>query len=207
MDNNGSDDTAYSINLGKEQIKVKGKLKNSTDIEIKNIKIDIKGKYIRIAEVREEWDEDITNPKLTINMLKKRGVRIDLFTFVQRLPESRPKYNYYMEWDNVAAIPITSYEYWLKNQIPKQTRNRIKKAIKTGVVIKNIDIGEELFKVPTPRTRKIGILPGAPDTFETCNPATFPCKDCSNDDAGIFVKSFPLTELTEPVRSLFFILP
>ncbi len=82
-----------------------------------------------------------------------------------------------------------------------------KKLISSRIIPSTTKIGEELFKVPTPRTLIIGILPGAPETFETCSPATFPCKDCSSDDEVIFVKSAPLTELTDPVRSLFFIDP
>lgn len=146
MEHNSINDKVYSINLGQEEIKVKEKMTSFTTIEINKIKIVVKGKFIKIAEVREDWDEDIVNPQLTIEALKKSGVRIDLFTFIQRLPESRPKYDYHMEWDSVAAIPITNYEQWIKNQIPKQTRNRIKKAAKMGVVIKNIDYGDELIR-------------------------------------------------------------
>ena len=106
----------------------------------------IKGKYFKIAEVKEEWDQDVDDPQSVADDLKKSGMRLDLFTFVQRLPESRPKYDFFMEWDNVAAIPIKTYQYWQENQITKQSRNRIKKAQKTGVEIRHVCFDEELVK-------------------------------------------------------------
>jgi len=106
----------------------------------------IKGKYFKIAEVKEEWDQDVDDPQSVADDLKKSGMRLDLFTFVQRLPESRPKYDFFMEWDNVAAIPIKTYQYWQENQITKQSRNRIKKAQKTVVEIRHVCFDEELVK-------------------------------------------------------------
>jgi len=126
-DNIAIDRGPSSIRLDSEQISVKGKIVDFDAIEIGSVKYVVKGKFLKTAMVREEWDEDVTDPETVIDALKKSGVRIDIFTFVQRLPESRPKYSYRMEWDNVAAIPIETYEYWLKNQVTKQSRNRIKK--------------------------------------------------------------------------------
>jgi hypothetical protein len=41
-----------------------------------------------------------------------------------------------MEWDNVAAIPISAYENWLMKQIHPNARNKINKAQKKGVEVK-----------------------------------------------------------------------
>lgn len=136
----------HRINISREEINIKGKLTSFHAIEIDDIKIVIKGKYIKFAEVREEWDQDVAAPELILEVLKKLSYRIDLFTFIQRLPESRPKYNFYREWDSVAAIPIKSYEHWLKYQIPDQTRNKIKKAQKTGIEIRRVNFSDELVK-------------------------------------------------------------
>lgn len=127
-------------------INLKGKMSYFKGQEIANTALTVKGRFIRTAMVREEWDEDVTDLQAVINTLKRSEVRVDIFTFVQRLPESRPKYDYFMEWDNVAAIPIKTYDYWLTNQITKQSRNRIKKAEKTGVEIRQIFFDEELVR-------------------------------------------------------------
>jgi hypothetical protein len=118
----------------------------SNSITIKNVQFAVKGNLIRTATVKEEWDEDICDPSAVILGIKKSDIRIDLFSFAQRLPESKPKYNYKMEWDSVAAIQITTYDNWFKNQIPDQARNKIKKAKKLGVEVKEIEFGDKLIK-------------------------------------------------------------
>jgi len=145
-DNTAIDKGPSSIRLDREEISVKGKMVGFDAIEIGSVKYVVKGKFLKTAMVREEWDEDVTALQAVINTLKRSGVRVDIFTFVQRLPDSRPKYDYFMEWDNVAAIPIKTYEYWLANQITKQSRNRIKKAQKTGVDIRQIFFDKELVR-------------------------------------------------------------
>jgi hypothetical protein len=115
-------------------------------IIINNVEFVIKGNPLRTATVKEEWDEDIRNPLEVISGMKKSDVRIDLFSFVQRLPESKPRYDYKMEWDSVAAIPITTYDNWFKNQIPDQARNKIKKAAKLGVELRETEFGDRLVE-------------------------------------------------------------
>jgi hypothetical protein len=40
-----------------------------------------------------------------------------------------------MEWDNIAALPITSYEHWLSKQVHQSTRNKIKRAQNNNVEV------------------------------------------------------------------------
>ena len=135
-----------SKHLGQEELGIRGKMVNPNTFGINNLTLTVKGKFIKTAMVREEWDEDVADPQSVVNAIKRSGIRIDLFTFVQRLPESRPKFDYHMVWDSVAAVPIKNYEHWLENQITKQARNRIKKARKTGVEIRHIPFDDELIK-------------------------------------------------------------
>ena len=44
------------------------------------------------------------------------GTRIDLFTFIQKLSDTSPKYGYPMEWDNMAALRVSSFDDWMKHQ-------------------------------------------------------------------------------------------
>jgi len=44
--------------------------------------------------------------------LRKSARRIDLFTFIQKLPGSEPQYRYPMEWDNQAVVELTSFDQW-----------------------------------------------------------------------------------------------
>ena len=113
---------------------------------VDNKEVFIKGRLIKTAKLKEEWDEDIENPEAFLKSLKSSGVKGDIFTFIQKLPESRPKYNYYMEWDSIAAIPIVSHDYWLKNQVVKNSRKKIGYAKRKGVTVKEIEFNDKLVK-------------------------------------------------------------
>ena len=128
------------------QKSVKGKTISLDAVRIENKEIIVTGKIIRIARVNEEWDEWIDNPEYVVEELKKSSVRADLFTFVQKFSEANPKYNYYMEWDNVAAIPIKDYNHWWTKQINKTVRNKIRKAEKQGVVVKTAIFNQETIQ-------------------------------------------------------------
>jgi len=65
---------------------------------------------------------------------------------MQRLPDFEQKYEYYYEWDNLAAIPITSYENWWTKQINYKTRNMARKAGKKNVEIKTVQFDDDLIK-------------------------------------------------------------
>jgi hypothetical protein len=119
-----------------EEMIINGRLIKSDVIHINNKEIIISGKFTKTACIKEEWDVDVDNPDFIIKALQKNNINADIFTFMQRLPYSRPKFDYYMEWDNVAAIPIKDYDTWYKKQLHENPRNKIKKAQKQGVVIK-----------------------------------------------------------------------
>ena len=124
----------------------KGKSAGLNEMFVDNHEISITGKKLRIASIRHDWNEDVEDPETMVKLLKKRPHKVDIFTFMQRLPESRPKYKYHMEWDNVAAIPIRSYDYWLKKQINQESRNKIRKAEKKGLRIVQVPFNEDLVK-------------------------------------------------------------
>ena len=70
------------IHLGLKEMNVKTKMSNLDELEINNIKIFVKGRFLKTAMVREEWDDDVADPETVINALKRSGVKIDIFTFI-----------------------------------------------------------------------------------------------------------------------------
>jgi hypothetical protein len=108
--------------------------------------ITISGSVLRVAGIKaaEEHFYDVCAPQEIIDALKERKIRADLFTFWQRLPETGPKFSYHFEWDNVAAIPLRSYEDWLKNQVHQNTRNKIRKAAKKGIEVRVVPFDDTL---------------------------------------------------------------
>lgn len=96
----------------------------------------ITGRLLRIMGLRDDLIDDIGDPEIIANFSRQEHVPADILTFSQHLPDLSPKFSYYMEWDNIAAVPISTYEYWLMKQIHPNTRNKINKAKRTGVAVK-----------------------------------------------------------------------
>jgi hypothetical protein len=109
-------------------------------MEINGKRIMVEGKILRIArphaDPQQEWCEDVENPEVLIDSLRKTKHCPDILTFWQRLPDTEPKYSYAMERDSIAALPIKSYSYWWENQIDRTARNKARKAEKRGVIVK-----------------------------------------------------------------------
>ena len=110
--------------------------------------ITIWGSWLRIAGVKPEEEHfyDVSVPERIVEELKTQRVGADLFTFWQRLPDIEPRFQYPLDWDNVAAVRISTYEEWLKKQVHVNTRNKIKKATKCGVEVKMVPFDDALVK-------------------------------------------------------------
>lgn len=115
-------------------------------LRVGDIVIVRKGKLLKFAEIKDEWNVDVEDPDVLLSSIRKSALKADIFTFMQRLPESRPKYGYYMEWDNVAAIAIKTFDHWWRKQINDKVRNRARRAEKKGVAIKLVDFSDELVE-------------------------------------------------------------
>jgi hypothetical protein len=104
------------------------------EIDGKQIRID--GAIRRVAQLDQEWFDDVEKPDALIDALRKTKPTPDIFTFWQRLPEMEPKYSYRMEPDAIAALPIRSYSHWWEKQLDGAARNKVRKAQKKGVVVR-----------------------------------------------------------------------
>jgi hypothetical protein len=115
-------------------------------LEIRGKAVRIEGRLIRIAALDAEGYQFLDDPEVGIKALRESRTRVDLFTFIQKLSDTAPKYKYPMEWDNMAVLPITTFDDWMKNQIDFKVRNKIRKAEKRGVVVREVPFGESLIK-------------------------------------------------------------
>jgi hypothetical protein len=127
-------------------INIKGKKTKVTEYFIDNKKFVIKGKIVKTVLLKDEWFDEIESPNFVVDELKKINVKIDLFSFVQRLPETQPKFDFHFVWDNVAAIPVETYEKWITTQIKRQARNKIRKSVKEGITVKVVEFNDEFIK-------------------------------------------------------------
>jgi hypothetical protein len=108
--------------------------------------IQVKGRLIRIAALDGDKYKFLDNPEPVIDSLKRSNARVDIFTFMQRLPDTSPKYAYPMEWDNLAALPISSFEEWWTERLGFKARNKAKQAGKKGVEIREVAFDDALVE-------------------------------------------------------------
>jgi hypothetical protein len=129
----------------------------------------VNGSFVRTARLAEEWYEDVVEPASLISGLAGKA---DIVTFWQRLPDTTPHYSHYMECDEVAALPITTYEHWWSAQIKSRTRGLIRKSEKQGVVVREVDYTDEFVRGMTEIFNETPMRQGRPfwhygKTFET----------------------------------------
>lgn len=108
--------------------------------------IRVSGRFLRIAQLEGDFYVFLDDPAVMIDALSRRSERIDLFTFIQRLPDTTPKYPYHVESDNMAVVKITTFDDWWKNQIKPEARNRARQAEKKGVVLREASFDRDLVR-------------------------------------------------------------
>jgi len=101
---------------------------------------------LRIARLELDKYEFLDDPGDVLDGLRKSGSRIDLFTFLQKLPEAPPKFDYPMEWDNLAVLPVSTFDHWWNHQIRSFPRNRARQAEKRGVVLRELPFDDVLVR-------------------------------------------------------------
>jgi hypothetical protein len=131
-------------------------------MQINGRKIVLKGRLLRTARLEEEWYEDVENPADLIQAIKESGCGADVLNFWQRLPDVKSKYNYYLERDPVAAIPITTFAHWWEKQIDGKTRNMVRRAEKKGVVVRRSEFDDTFVEGMTSLFNETPVRQGKP---------------------------------------------
>lgn len=115
-------------------------------IDLEGFPIAISGRLIRIATIRDEpWRAGcVTDPAPIIAALRAAKPRPDMFAFSQRLPDTARRFEFHCEYDNVAALPISTYDSWLTSQVKPNARNKVRKAQKSGVTTRVVRFDDAL---------------------------------------------------------------
>ncbi len=108
--------------------------------------IEIKGRVLRIARLDGDGYKFLSDPEPILVELRRSKIRPDLFTFMQKLPETSPKHAYPMERDNMAVLPVSTFEHWWTRQIGFKARNKAKQAEKKGIVVREVAFDDALVR-------------------------------------------------------------
>ncbi len=115
-------------------------------IRVLGVEIRIYGNLIRMGRLEGDKYHFLDEPEPLLEGLRKCGRRIDLFTFLQRLPDSKPRFSHPVELDNLAVIDVDSFDHWWNHQIRSYPRNRARQAEKKGVQLREVSFDDNLVK-------------------------------------------------------------
>jgi hypothetical protein len=117
-----------------------------TELRLENRHVVVQGQLCRVAHVDGEGYKFLADPESAISTFRDSNMRADLFTFMRELPETSPKFKYPYEWDNFAALPISTFDHWWTKQIGFKARNKAKQAEKRGIVIREVPFDDALAR-------------------------------------------------------------
>jgi hypothetical protein len=115
-------------------------------MKVCNMEIKVGGRLLRVARLDADKYHFLSEPEAMIEGLRHAGKRIDLFTFMQGLPEEPPKWKFPFEWDNLAVLPISTFDHWWNKQLGFKARNKAKQAEKRGVTLREVPFDEQLVR-------------------------------------------------------------
>lgn len=117
----------------------------SLQIEGRSILCD--GTWLKIARIFDEiWlEHPIANPAELIETVRTSQLGADVFTFAQRLPDTKPLHSYHLDWENLAVADTSNFERWW-TALPQESRKNVRKAEKRGISIMPVEFNDEFVR-------------------------------------------------------------
>jgi len=146
-------------------IRIEGRTVAVPALEAEGRTVVVLGRWLKTAGVHDEaWLEGdaLRDPEAVVARLQQGPVRADVLTFAQKPPDVTPKFNYRIEWDNVAAIPLTTYADWWEKRLPQESRKHVRKAAKLGVEVRIAPLDDTLVRGITEIYNEVPVRQGRP---------------------------------------------
>jgi hypothetical protein len=159
-------------------------------MKVRGQEIKIRGRLIRIARLEADGYQFLDDPDEVVNALRRCGTRVDLFTFMQKLTERSPKYAYPMEWDNLAALPVSTFDHWWTQQLGFKGRNKAKQAEKKGVTVREVPFDDKLVEGIWEIYNECPVRQGRPFTHFGKDLSTVRTEEATFLDSSIFIGAF-----------------
>ena len=152
--------------------------------------VAVSGRLIRIARLDADGYQFLDQPESFLEGLRTSRARFDLFTFMQKLPETTPNFSYPMEWDNLAALPLTTYDRWWNEQLRFKARNKARQAAKKGVSFRIVPFGDELVRGIWEIYNECPVRQGRPFTHFGKDLATVHKEEATYLESSVFIGAF-----------------
>jgi hypothetical protein len=104
----------------------------------------VTGRILKTASLRSEAHVRLENAESFVEMVRRSRLRADLFTFVQNVNDRTPRYPFYHESHKMAVLPISTYDHWFNKQLYFKPRNKLRKALKSGIEVRLEDFNDAL---------------------------------------------------------------
>lgn len=167
----------------------------SSLIKVLDKEIRIRGRLLRIAQLEADMYHFVERPEEMLSALRNCGHRIDLFSFMQRLPDTEARFPYAWEMDNFAALRVTTFDDWWNQQIGFKGRNKAKQAEKKGASIREVSFSDELVKGIQGVYNETQVRQGAANSHYGKDFATVYREEATFPDTSIFIGAYLGDEL------------
>jgi hypothetical protein len=162
----------------------------SSLLNIRGREVRVVGRFLRIARLDAEQYQFLDDPEPMLKALRNSGIWIDLFTFLQRLSETPPKFDYPMEWDNLAVLPVSTYDHWWGKQIGCKVRNRVRLAEREGVTVREVPFDDALVRGIWEVYNECPVRQGRPFTHYGEDIETVRREEATFLESSIFIGAF-----------------
>jgi len=108
--------------------------------------VQVTGRFVKTARVLSELHVPLQDPVALVQQVRQARLRADIFTFVQSVNDRTPKHTFRQQLDQMAVLPLTTYDDWYTKKLYNKPRNMVRKALKSGVEIRLEDLNEPLIQ-------------------------------------------------------------
>jgi hypothetical protein len=106
----------------------------------------VTGRFLKTARLRSEFHVSVDDPRSFLREVKQSRLRADIVTFVDEIQDPTPKYPFRYEVEKMAVLPLTTYDDWFTKQLYFKPRNKLRKALKSGIEIRLEAFSEPLLE-------------------------------------------------------------
>jgi hypothetical protein len=150
----------------------------------------VHGRLLRTARMDGDKYEFLQDPETVLEGIRSSGIRVDLFTFLQKPPETEPKFNYPMERDNLAVLRVSTFDHWWTKTVDAKTRNMVRKAEKKGVQVREMPFDDNLLRGISGVYNECPVRQGKPFAHYGKDMETLRQEFGTFPDSSIFIAAF-----------------